>query len=132
VQIYTIGFVNELEKEGGFVSKSPRDKAVNFLKRLAEETGGKSYFPNSVNELNEIAKDIASELRTQYLVSYSPSNEKRDGSFKNIKVVVDDGPNKQKRIAITRTGRTALPEIKAGFRHFRMPNRKFSRLQIKN
>jgi Ca-activated chloride channel family protein len=114
VQIYTIGFVNELEKEGGFVSKSPRDKAVNFLKRLAEETGGKSYFPNSVNELNEIAKDIASELRTQYLVSYSPSNEKRDGSFKNIKVVVDDGPNKQKRIAITRTGRTALPENKGG------------------
>ena len=114
VQIYTVGFVNDLEKGGGFVSKSPRDKAVNFLKRLAEETGGKSYFPNSVNELNEIARDIASELRTQYLVSYSPTNEKRDGSFKNIKVVVDDGPNKQKRIAITRTGRTALPENKSG------------------
>jgi Ca-activated chloride channel family protein len=114
VQIYTVGFVNDLDKEGGFVSKSPRDKAMNFLKRLAEETGGKSYFPNSVNELNEIARDIASELRTQYLVSYSPTNEKRDGSFKNIKVVVDDGPNKQKRIAITRTGRTALPENKSG------------------
>jgi Ca-activated chloride channel family protein len=113
VQIFTVGFVNDLEKEGGFVSKSPRDKAVNFLKRLAEETGGKSFFPNSVNELNEIAKDIASELRTQYLVSYSPLNEKRDGTFHSIKVVVDDGPNKQKRIAITRTGRTALNERKS-------------------
>lgn len=106
VQIYTVGFTNELDKEGGFISKSPRDKAVNLLKRLAEETGGKAYFPNSLEELNAIARDIASELRTQYLVSYSPSNEVRDGKFHSIKVVVDDGPNKQKRIAITRTGRT--------------------------
>lgn len=106
VQIYTVGFVNELEKEGGFISKSPRDKAMNLLKRLAEETGGKSYFPNSLSELNNIARDIASELRTQYLVSYSPTTERRDGTFHTIKVVVEDGANKQKRIAITRTGRT--------------------------
>ncbi len=97
VQIYTVGFVNELEKEGGFISKSPQAKAKSFLERLAIETGGKSYFPNSVTELDSIAKDIATELRTQYLVSYSPTDEKRnDGSYHNIKVAVDDGPGKQK------------------------------------
>ena len=106
VQIFTVGFVNELDKEGGFISKSPRDKAVNLLKRLAEETGGKAYFPNSVSELNDIARDISRELRTQYLISYSPNTEKRDGTFHSIKVVVNDGPNREKRIAITRTGRT--------------------------
>jgi Ca-activated chloride channel family protein len=107
VQIFVIGFVNELSKEGGFISKSPQSKAKNFLERLATETGGKSYFPNSVNELNTIANDIASELRTQYLVSYYPTNTKKDGTVRAIKVVVNDGPNKQKRIAITRTGRKA-------------------------
>ncbi|HEY0430056.1 MAG TPA: VWA domain-containing protein [Pyrinomonadaceae bacterium] len=107
VQIYTIGFVSELSKEGGFISKSPQTKAKAFLERLAQETGGKSYFPTTLSELNGIASDIASELRTQYLVSYYPTNDKKDGAFHAIKVVVNDGPDKQKRIAVTRTGRKA-------------------------
>lgn len=113
VQIYTVGFTADLDKEGGFISKSPREKAANFLKRLAEETGGKAYFPTSISELNTIARDIASELRTQYLLTYEPTNKKNDGTFHNIRVVVNEGPNKQKRIAITRTGRTATDEVKS-------------------
>jgi len=107
VQIYVIGFVNELSKEGGFISKSPQGKAKAFLQRLADDTGGKAYFPQSLNELTGIASDIASEMRTQYSIGYQPSNDKSDGTFRNIKVVVDDGPNKQKRIAVTRSGRMA-------------------------
>ena len=110
VQIFTIGFVNELSKEGGFISKSPQAKAKSFLERLATETGGKSYFPTNIGELNTIAGDIASELRTQYSIGYIPTNDRRDGSFRNIKVQVAEGPNKQKRIAVTRNGRTANPE----------------------
>ncbi len=110
VQIFTIGFVNELSKEGGFISKSPQAKAKSFLERLATETGGKSYFPNNIGELTTIAGDIASELRTQYSIGYIPTNDRRDGSFRNIKVQIADGPNKQKRIAVTRSGRTANPD----------------------
>lgn len=107
VQIYAIGFIGDLDKEGGFISKSPQGKAKAFLERLASETGGKVYFPNDVSELNGIAANIATELRTQYSIGYMPTNDKKDGSFRNIKVVIADGPNKQKRIAVTRTGRTA-------------------------
>ncbi len=107
VQIYAIGFVGDLDKEGGFISKSPQGKAKAFLERLAEVTGGKVYFPNDTSELNGIAANIATELRTQYSIGYIPTNDKKDGSFRNIKVAVADGPNKQKRIAVTRTGRTA-------------------------
>ena len=107
VQIYTIGFVGDLSKDGGFISKSPQGKARAFLERMATETGGKAYFPADINELAGLATEIGSELRMQYSIGYIPSNDKSDGSFRNIKVVVDDGPNKQKRIAITRAGRTA-------------------------
>jgi Ca-activated chloride channel family protein len=110
VQIYVVGFINELTKEGGFISKSPQEKAKSFLTRLATETGGKVYFPNSVSELNQIAADISNELRTQYVLSYYPTDNNKDGSFKNIKVVVADGPNKEKRIAVTKSGRKAATD----------------------
>jgi Ca-activated chloride channel family protein len=113
VQIYVIGFVGDLEKEGGFISKSPQGKAKAFLERLSTETGGKVYFPNSVNELPDIARDISNELRTQYLVSYSPTDKVQDNSYRNIKVAVADSPKKEKRIAITRSGITRSGENSA-------------------
>lgn len=107
VQIYVIGFVDELSKEGGFISKSPQAKARAFLERMATETGGKAYFPSSPAELPNLAREISNELRTQYSIGYIPSNDRRDGTYRAIKVQIDDGPNAQKRIAITRAGRTA-------------------------
>lgn len=107
VQIYTIGFINELDTDGSLIRKSPQKKAKAFLERLAQETGGKSYFPNSVGELNGIAQNISTELRTQYSIGYVPTNDRKDGTFRSIKVMIADGPNSQKRIPITRNGRTA-------------------------
>jgi len=106
-QIYVVGFVGDLSKEGGFIGKSPQGKAKAFLQRMADETGGKAYFPGGASELPTVAKDIASELRTQFSIGYIPSNDKHDGTYRNIRVVIEDGPNKQKRVPITRTGRTA-------------------------
>jgi len=110
VQIYVVGFVGDLDKEGGFISKSPQGKAKSFLERLAVETGGKVYFPTDVSELNNIATDIARELRTQYSISYTPTNDKKDGTVRSIKVAIADGPNKQKRIPVTRSSRKAANE----------------------
>lgn len=109
VQIYTIGFLEELPKEGGFIRKSPYGRAKNLLTKLAEETGGRAYFPTSVNELNDIAASISSEMRMQYSIGYAPTNESNDGTFRNIRVVIKDGPNRERRIAVTRTGRYATP-----------------------
>lgn len=113
VQIYAIGFVNELSKDAGFISKSPQGKAKGLLQRMANETGGKAYFPNSTAELAGIAKEIASELRIQYSIGYIPTNDRKDGTYRNIKVVVNDGPGSQKRIAITKAGRVAESEAPA-------------------
>src|SRR4030095_97125 len=84
VQIYVIGFVDDLDAEGGFIRKSPKAKAKAFLEKLANDTGGRAYFPTSVNELPEIARSIASELRTQYSIGYMPPNDVPPGTFRNI------------------------------------------------
>lgn len=107
VQIFVIGFVSELEAEKGLIRKSPREKAVNLLNRLASETGGRAFFPQSIAELPEIANEIVRDLRTQYVVSYDPTNKAHDGTFRSIKVTVADAPGQGKRIALTRSGRTA-------------------------
>lgn len=107
VQIYAVGFIKDLDDRGGFISKSDQSKAKSFLEGLATETGGKAYFPNAVSELDGIAREIASEMRMQYSIGYIPTNDKEDGTYRNIKVMVNDGPGKQKRIAVTRAGRVA-------------------------
>jgi Ca-activated chloride channel family protein len=107
VQIYVIGFVNELDKESGLIRKSPRDKAVNLLNKIASETGGRAFFPQSLSELPQIAGEIVRDLRTQYVLAYNPTNKARDGSYRSIKVSVEEGSSRDKRIALTRNGRTA-------------------------
>ena len=107
VQIFVIGFVNELEAEKGLIRKSPRDKAINLLNKIASETGGRAFFPNSISELPEIAGEIVRDLRTQYVVSYDPTNKAHDGTYRSIKVGIADSPGQGKRIALTRSGRTA-------------------------
>jgi hypothetical protein len=49
-------------------------------------------------------------MRTQYVISYNPTNKARDGSFRAIKVTVADAPGSSKRIALTRSGRTVPRE----------------------
>jgi Ca-activated chloride channel family protein len=114
VQIFVIGFVNELDKEGNLIRKSPRDKAVSFINRLATETGGRAFFPDSVADLPAVANEIVKDLRTQYVISYNPTNKAHDGSYRAIKVAVDEPSGREKRIALTRTGRLAAREGKTG------------------
>ncbi|HWP52986.1 MAG TPA: VWA domain-containing protein [Pyrinomonadaceae bacterium] len=106
VQIFVIGFVNELDAEKGLIRKSPRDKAVALINRLATDTGGRAFFPQSISELPQIANEIVRDLRTQYVISYDPTNKAHDGTYRSIKVSVSQ-PGGEKRIALTRNGRTA-------------------------
>lgn len=107
VQIYVIGFVGELEKEKGLIRKSEQQKAMNLINKLATETGGRAFYPQSLAELPQIASEIVRDLRTQYVVTYNPTNKARDGSYRAIKVAVEDGSSRDKRIALTRNGRIA-------------------------
>jgi Ca-activated chloride channel family protein len=108
VQLYVIGFTSELDAQnGGLIRKSTKDKAVNLINKLATETGGRAFFPSSISELPQIAQDITHDLRTQYVITYYPTNKARDGQFHAIRVQIANNDKRDKRIAITRTGRTA-------------------------
>ncbi len=56
------------------------------LNKISERTGGRAYFPRDERELREAFKQIQDEMRSQYLLAYEPSDQKRDGSFRKIEI----------------------------------------------
>lgn len=56
------------------------------LKKIAEQTGGRAYFPRHERDLRDAFTQIQKDLREQYLVAYSPLNKARDGSFRKIEI----------------------------------------------
>jgi Ca-activated chloride channel family protein len=63
---------------------------MGSLKKIAEQTGGRAYFPRSESELRSAFAQIQRDLREQYLVAYSPANKARDGSYRRIQIEVTD------------------------------------------
>jgi Ca-activated chloride channel homolog len=61
-------------------------KADKNLKRLAEETGGRAFFPFKAEDLSSSFQDIGTELRSQYSLAYRSSNGARDGTFRSIRI----------------------------------------------
>jgi Ca-activated chloride channel homolog len=57
-----------------------------LLQRLAEETGGSVLVAHDINDLPDIVQRLSAEIRSQYLIGYSPRNDARDGKFRRIKV----------------------------------------------
>ena len=63
-------------------------EAEFVMRQLAQETGGKSYFPAKIDDLNSVYAQIADELASQYTIGYSSKNVKRDGAWRRIVVQV--------------------------------------------
>ncbi|HEU4434269.1 MAG TPA: VWA domain-containing protein, partial [Pyrinomonadaceae bacterium] len=56
----------------------------NGLRDLAERTGGRAFFPDKRFDLTAAFAEIEKELRTQYLIAYSSTNKRRDGSYRKV------------------------------------------------
>jgi VWFA-related protein len=82
VLIYAIGLLNE--EEAG-EAKS----AKKALKALTEASGGLDYYPKSISDVQEITPRVAHEIRNQYILGYTSSNQVFDGSFRQVKVTVN-------------------------------------------
>ncbi|MCI0489220.1 MAG: VWA domain-containing protein [Blastocatellia bacterium] len=60
------------------------------LKKIAEETGGRAFFPRGEEDLDKAFAQIDEDLRSQYLVTYQPTNDTQDGSFRTIQLRVKE------------------------------------------
>ncbi len=60
----------------------------SVLRRLTQETGGRAYFPRNAEDLARAFREIETELRSQYLVAYYPSDPTPDGRFRQIEIRV--------------------------------------------
>lgn len=58
------------------------------VRKLARETGGRTIRVKAIDQIGQAFQQIARELRSQYLLAYSPSNLRHDGSFRRIQVKV--------------------------------------------
>ncbi len=101
VTIYAIGFQKNLRS-------SVRQFQRMRLARLADLTGGRSYFPNSIDELDDIYAEIAAELEGRYSLGFVSTNARADGTWREIEVRLA-GPGAPRRVTVrTRDGYFAL------------------------
>jgi Ca-activated chloride channel homolog len=83
VQIYAIGIYEAIAARG----RTPEEAAgQGLLTEIAEQTGGRQYPVDNLNELPDIAAKIGVELRNQYVLGYSPANQERDGKYRRVQV----------------------------------------------
>lgn len=100
VLIYTVGLLSEEEHREA-------KRAKRALEALAEATGGQVYFPKEAADVERIAHQVAHDIRNQYIITYTPSDVKLDGTFRQIRVVAN-GPGRP--TVRTRTGYYASPD----------------------
>jgi Ca-activated chloride channel family protein len=83
VQIYAIGIYESI----GARSRTPEETTgPALLTEIAEQTGGRQYQVDDLNELPDVAAKIGIELRNQYILGYSPKNLSRDGKYRRVQV----------------------------------------------
>src|SRR5882757_3646359 len=65
-------------------------QADNQMSTFARMTGGKSYFPRFAGEMPDIFRSINDSIRNQYVLTYTPTNAKQDGSYRKVRVELVD------------------------------------------
>ena len=93
VLIYTVGLLDGVKCGAG--------KARRELKALAEATGGQAFFPASPSATEAVCRQIARDIREQYVIAYAPSEDRLNDAFRRISIGVT-GPGQL--LARTRSG----------------------------
>jgi VWFA-related protein len=81
ITVYAIGLLNTEDQDGA-------GRARRELNELSAATGGVAYYPANLEGVEAIAIDIAREIRSQYTIAFNRSDERLDGSYRKLRVVV--------------------------------------------
>lgn len=103
--VYTIGLLYDADKR-------EYQKAHDDLEALSTETGGIAYFPKTIDQVDEIASDVARDIRNQYTVGYHSSRPASQGGYRTVHVEAR-APGHKQLIVRTRRGYYAKPGQRA-------------------
>jgi len=99
--IYTIGIYDNTNE----------DRNPQVLRNIARLSGGRAYFPSSLNDLEQVWRDIAGAIRSQYTIGYYSTNPDRDGMFRKVKITVGRNASRRDLRVTTRDGYLARGPI---------------------
>jgi VWFA-related protein len=100
VVIYTVALVDPVE----------RDTNPGLLRRIARANGGEAFAPRNADDITEVLRHIARDIRHTYTLGYVPTNSARDGAFRQIRLIVQS-PDRRRLVVRTRSGYLAdLPK----------------------
>jgi Ca-activated chloride channel homolog len=88
-------------------------RANRYLREVVDRSGARLYKADMLGDANQAFRNIAEELRHQYTLSYYPANDKRDGAYRRIRVVVNH-PSITNIAVRARKGYRAESEPEAG------------------
>jgi len=83
VQIYAIGIFEPASSRGRTAEEM---NGPGLLSEMSEQTGGRHFAVDNLNELPDVAAKIGIELRNQYILGYTPANRERDGKYRKVQV----------------------------------------------
>jgi Ca-activated chloride channel homolog len=83
VQIYAIGIFEPVAGRGRTAEELA---GPGLLSEISEQTGGRHFPVENLAELPDVAARIGIELRNQYVLGYTPSNQERDGKYRRVQV----------------------------------------------
>ncbi len=85
--------VHDLQQEGGptvyaigLLGEEKARRARRALETIAERTGGIAFFPKTLDEVDEISRTVAHDIRNQYTIGYKPKTPKSAGGYRAIHV----------------------------------------------
>jgi VWFA-related protein len=83
VQVYAIGIFEPMGSRGRTAEEL---SGPGLLTEIAEQTGGRHFPVDNLNELPDVAAKIGIELRNQYMLGYTPRNQEKDGKYRRVSV----------------------------------------------
>jgi VWFA-related protein len=83
VQIYAMGIFEPIAGRGRTAEEL---SGPGLLTEIAEQTGGRHFPVENLNDLPDTAAKIGIELRSQYVLGYSPTNAAKDGKYRRVEV----------------------------------------------
>lgn len=99
VQVFILGLVVELNKQASPIRQSPREKAEKLLNDVAEESGGRVFYPANKEQLVDAAAQIVFDVRAQFRIRYQSTQATKKGFRKvDVKYVAAQGDEKRNLI----------------------------------